>query len=125
MVSIRAKIVWGESIMSKDERVYRQEDIEKIIASRLKEHHLAVSKETAKVVIDTLWDVLYDALVEGYTVKLHGKGQFYLSKRSARMGRNPRTGITYDIPEREIMAFKVSDALSKRLRKERHKKAHT
>lgn len=118
-------MIWGESIMSKDdEKIYRQDDIEELVVSYLSEHELPITKNSVKLVIDTLWDVLYDALVEGYLVKLHGKGQFYLSKRSARVGRNPRTGVTYDIPAREIMAYRVSDALSKRLREDRNKKRH-
>lgn len=120
MVSIRAKRVWGESIMSKDnERVYRQHDIEELVAEYSQGNPLPVTQEQAEVVIDTLWDVIYDALVKGYVIKLHGKGQFYLSQRSARVGRNPHTGIEYDIPEREIMAYRVSPALSKRLQAER------
>jgi len=118
-------MIWGESIMSTDdEKVYRQDDIENMVVKYLNERELPITKHSVKLVIDTLWDVLYDALVEGYLVKLHGKGQFYLSKRSARVGRNPRTGVTYDIPAREIMAYRVSDALSKRLREDRDKKRH-
>lgn len=109
--------------MSKDdERIYRQDDIEELIAEYSKDYPLPVTKEHAKVAIDTLWDVLYDALVDGYVIKLHGKGQFYLSERSARVGRNPHTGVEYDIPEREIMAYRVSHALSKRLQSDRYKR---
>lgn len=110
--------------MSKDdELIYRQEDIEKLIENRLQELPPQPTKEYTKLIIDTLWDVIYDALVDGYVIKLHGKGQFYLSKRSARVGRNPHTGIKYDIPARETMAFKVSHALSTRLRAERNERS--
>lgn len=106
----------------KQERVYRQEDIEQDSVRRLEDKGIDhITESDAKLVIDTVWDSIYDALAEGSIVKLHGKGQFYLSKRSARIGRNPHTGQEHHIPEREIMAFRVSAAVAKRLRAERQK----
>lgn len=108
--------------MSEMEKSYSQGDIESQVIDAFKDagvEHL--KNQDVKLVLDTAWDTIYDALVEGYTVKLHGKGQFYLSKRSARIGRNPHTGEEHHIPEREIMAFKVSHAVAKRLRKMREK----
>ncbi|MBU8567723.1 HU family DNA-binding protein [Virgibacillus pantothenticus] len=55
----------------------------------------------------------------GNEVKLHGKGSFYLSRRSSRIGRNPLTGEEFDVPEREAMVFRTSPAYAKRLRKRR------
>ena len=107
-------------MMSEDnEKVYRQSDMEKMVTKSLKGHPASVTQAQTKAVIDTLWDKLYDAMIKGYTVKFHGKGQFYLSQRSARTGRNPNTGIEYDIPQRELMAYRVSRELSKRMRADR------
>lgn len=116
---------WGVKVMSKNKEqknVYRQEDIEHKVEHALQEKNIKhITSSDVKLVIDTTWDVIYDALVKGYTVKLHGKGQYYLSKRSARIGRNPHTGEEHHIPKREIMAFRVSPAVTKRLRAEREK----
>lgn len=108
--------------LENEKSVYRQEDIEHKVEMALHDKNIKhISSDDAKLVIDTAWDIIYDALVKGYMVKLHGKGQYYLSKRSARVGRNPHTGEEHHIPEREIMAFRVSPAVAKRLRAEREK----
>ena len=44
----------------------------------------------------------------GETVALRGFGTFRLSERSARKGRNPRTGEEIDIPASRNLAFKAS-----------------
>lgn len=75
-----------------------------------------VHRDTVKTVFDAFWDTICDELEQGNIVKMHGKGTFYLSKRSSRIGRNPETGKEYDIPEREAMAFQTSPAYAKKLR---------
>jgi nucleoid DNA-binding protein len=59
--------------------------------------------------------VLDEALVEirravdgGESVALRGFGTFRISERSARKGRNPRTGEELDIPASRSLAFKAS-----------------
>lgn len=59
--------------------------------------------------------VLDEALAEirrtvdgGETVALRGFGTFRLSERSARKGRNPRTGEELDIAASRSLAFKAS-----------------
>ncbi len=58
---------------------------------------------------------LDDALAEirrtvagGETVALRGFGTFRLSERSARKGRNPRTGEEIEIAASQSLAFKAS-----------------
>ena len=98
----------------KDEDVSRQADIEAITSELT-----GVDEGTVKLVFNTAWDTICKELEQGRVVKLHGKGRFYLSKRSARVGRNPLTGEEHDVPEREAMAFQTSPAFAKRLRKRR------
>lgn len=78
-----------------------------------------VHKDTIKTVFNAVWDSICEELEHGNEVKLHGKGSFYLSKRSSRIGRNPLTGEEFDVPEREAMAFRTSPAYAKRLRERR------
>ena len=59
--------------------------------------------------------VLDEALAEirrsvdgGESVALRGFGTFRISERSARKGRNPRTGEEIDIPASRSLAFKAS-----------------
>lgn len=78
-----------------------------------------VDKKLVKTVFDSFWENICNELEYGNTVKLHGKGQFYLSHRSRRIGRNPATGEEHIVPEREAMAFQTSPAYAKKLRKRR------
>lgn len=78
-----------------------------------------VDKTLVKDIFNACWDTICHELEHGNTVKLHGKGQFYLSRRSKRIGRNPATGEEHVVPEREAMAFQTSPAYAKRLREQR------
>lgn len=98
------------------ENVRKQNYIEEVAAKRT-----GVHKDTVKTVFNAVWETICEELENGYEVKLHGKGSFYLSKRSSRIGRNPLTGEEYDVPEREAMAFRTSPAFAKRLRERRKK----
>lgn len=100
------------------ENVRNQNYIEEIASKRT-----GVHKDTVKTVFNAVWDSICEELENGYEVKLHGKGSFYLSKRSSRMGRNPLTGEEYDVPEREAMAFRTSPAFARRLREHRKRLA--
>lgn len=90
--------------------VRNQDDIERRAAELT-----GLPKDTIKTSVNGVWDAVCEALEDGDSVKFHGKGQYYLSKRSERKGRNPSTGEEYTVPAREAMAFKVSPAYAKRL----------
>ena len=44
-------------------------------------------------------------------VLIRGYGTFRLKRKASRMGRNPRTGAKYRIPERGILVFKASPSI--------------
>lgn len=91
-----------------------QNYIEAVVADTM-----GIDQVLVKDIFNACWDAITDELEHGNTVKLHGKGQFYLSRRSRRIGRNPATGEEFEVPEREAMAFQTSPAYAKRLRDER------
>jgi integration host factor subunit beta len=99
-------------------KVRNQEYIEELAAERS-----GVHKDTIRTAFNAVWESICEELEDGNEVKLHGKGSFYLSKRSPRLGRNPLTLETYDVPAREAMAFRTSPAYAKRLRERRKQKA--
>lgn len=51
------------------------------------------------------------ALAKGEKVSLVGFGTFEVRPRKARVGRNPRTGETIEIPASKVPAFKPGKAL--------------
>ncbi len=72
---------------------------------------VAVSKRMAEDVISCFLDTITKALKKGQSVTLVGFGTFSVSKRKARVGRNPQTGKEIKIPAKKVPKFSVGKAL--------------
>lgn len=70
-----------------------------------------VTKKDAERVLNAALDIITASLVSGNKVQLSGFGSFELKDREARVGRNPRTKETIDIPATRTPVFKPSKAL--------------
>ena len=66
-------------------------------------------------IVATILEYMSTALENGDRVELRGFGAFSTKRRSARTGRNPRTGVAVDVPEKVVPYFKPGKALRKRL----------
>ncbi len=69
------------------------------------------SKKDAQAAIDTLLAAITKALKKGEDVTLVGFGTFKVTKRKARMGRNPRTGEEIKIKAANVPKFVAGKAL--------------
>ena len=67
-------------------------------------------KDTERVVNAAL-DAITATLVKGEKVQLTGFGTFEVKQREARVGRNPHTKESIQIPATKAPAFKASQAL--------------
>ena len=70
-----------------------------------------VSKKEAEAVVSATLDAITAALQEGEKVQLVGFGSFEVKKRAARIGRNPKTKETIEIPASVVPVFKAGKAL--------------
>ena len=70
-----------------------------------------MSKAAAGRAIDGAITAITKALKKGDSVTLVGFGTFSVRKRSARNGRNPRTGETIKIKASKVPGFKSGKAL--------------
>jgi DNA-binding protein HU-beta len=70
-----------------------------------------LSKKDAEAALKAFTDVVAEQLKKGQKVQLVGFGTFEVSKRSARSGRNPRTGETMKIKASKAPKFKAGKAL--------------
>ena len=52
-----------------------------------------------------------DTLIEGEQIRIADFGTFEIRERSARTGRNPKTGEAVDIPACKAVGFKASKKL--------------
>jgi DNA-binding protein HU-beta len=70
-----------------------------------------VSKAVAEKALNAVIDGISDALSNREKVTFVGFGTFYVSKRPARKGRNPKTGSPINIPASTVPKFKPGKAL--------------
>lgn len=69
------------------------------------------SKKDAEAVISATLESITAALKEGEKVQLVGFGSFEVKKRAARIGRNPKTKESIEIPASVVPVFKAGKAL--------------
>ena len=70
-----------------------------------------LSKKDSERVLNAAIDAITAALVEGEKVQISGFGIFETKTREARIGRNPHTKETIEIPATRVPGFKASKAL--------------
>ncbi len=69
------------------------------------------TKKDAEKVINAAIDAVTKALAAGDKVQIAGFGGFEVKTREARVGRNPRTKETIQIPASKAPVFKASKTL--------------
>lgn len=70
-----------------------------------------ISKASAGRALDAAVGAVTASLKQGQTVTLVGFGSFYVGKRAARNGRNPRTGAAIKIAAARIPRFRPGKGL--------------
>lgn len=65
-----------------------------------------LSKVEARKAVDAVLRVTAQTLREGDKLALAGFGTFCVQYKSARTGRNPRTGASVKIPPRKVVKFR-------------------
>jgi len=80
-----------------------------LIIAMVKESKL--EKKQTKMFLESLTSLVTKEVKKGGEVPLTGLGKFKVSKRKARMGRNPQTGEAIKIPARTVVKFTVAKAL--------------
>jgi integration host factor subunit beta len=65
----------------------------------------------AELAVKTVLDAMSEALVKGHRIEIRGFGSFSINRRPPRVGRNPRSGESVQIPEKRVPHFKPGKAL--------------
>ncbi len=76
----------------------------------------AVSKNTctkkeAQTAVESVFDAIRGSLKKKDPVAISGFGTFKVKETKARMGRNPKTGESIQIPAKKKIAFRASKDL--------------
>ena len=72
---------------------------------------LNITQDEARIVLNSVLEVITEALVEDKNVRLVDFGTFEVKQRAERMGHNPKTGEKLKIEAKKIVTFKQGKAL--------------
>ena len=84
-------------------------EIADLVAQRL-----GMTAHDARLVLDTVLDVLRDRVTAGHPIELRGFASFLRRWRRSRLARNPKTGQGgFEVPARFVVAIKPSPVFLK------------
>lgn len=87
------------------------------LIARLVEANPHLYQRDVERIVNTIFEEITNTLAEGNRVELRGFGAFSVKHRPKRVGRNPRTGDTVNVPEKFVPYFKTGKDLRERLNK--------
>lgn len=76
---------------------------------------VGLSRNDSAHLVESVLKHMSDALVRGETVKISSFGTFSVREKSARMGRNPKTGEEVPISPRRVLSFRPSHLMKDRV----------
>jgi len=76
---------------------------------------VGLSRNESADLVESVLKHVSDALVRGETVKLSSFGTFSVREKSARIGRNPKTGEEVPILPRRVLTFRPSHLMKDRV----------
>ena len=74
-----------------------------------------LKKAEAEVAVDSVFELIAEALRSNERIDLRGFGSFVVKERKERQGRNPRTGETITIAAKRDASFKPGKELTEKL----------
>ena len=74
-----------------------------------------IPQSDAKNVVQGFLDTVIDVLTEEGRLELRDFGVFQVKKRAERKARNPKTGESVIVPERNVVTFKAGKLLHDRV----------
>jgi integration host factor subunit beta len=81
------------------------------LVTALAERFPQLSPKDAEMAARAMLEAMGDTLIKGHRIEIRGFGSFSINRRSARVGRNPRSGEQVMVPEKRSPHFKVGKAL--------------
>jgi integration host factor subunit alpha len=74
-----------------------------------------LSKSRSRDVVESLLEVLKDALAKEENVLISGFGKFVVKRKRPRRGRNPQTKQDLQLRARKVVVFKTSGVLRRKI----------
>ena len=74
-----------------------------------------LDQRDVELAVKGLLERMSSALEAGDRIEVRGFGSFCLHHRPARLGRNPKTGVSVQVPDRRVPHFKPGKELRERV----------
>lgn len=78
-------------------------------------HDLGFTKKKSVDVIESLLEIIKNALEKSEDVLISGFGKFCVKQKKSRRGRNPATGQDLILRNRQVVTFKCSGKLRNKI----------
>jgi len=78
---------------------------------------IKLDRNIAKNLVESILKHIKDTLASGNGVLISGFGDFKVTHKKSRIGRNPKSLVTYEISERMVVVFNPSKVLRKEMNK--------
>jgi integration host factor subunit beta len=99
-----------ENPLNRQKSINRSDLIDQVA---LAQRHLSAAD--VELAIKSILEIMADSLAAGNRIEIRGVGCFSVRQRTARVGRNPKTGETVAIPSRYAIHFKPGKELRERV----------
>ena len=76
---------------------------------------VGLSRNESAGLVERVLELMSDSLVDGEQVKISSFGTFSVRSKTARVGRNPKTGEEAPIPPRRALTFRPSHLMKDRV----------
>jgi integration host factor subunit alpha len=87
-----------------------KEDIVRDVTTKIK-----IDRNLAKSMVELILRTIKETLASGNRVMISGFGDFKVVHKKSRIGRNPKSLVTYEISERKVVVFSPSKILRKEM----------
>jgi integration host factor subunit beta len=89
--------------------------IKSVLVQRVADKNVHLNRRDIEKVVTTVLEEISAALARRNRVELRGFGSFTVKVRSARPGRNPKTGSLVSVPQTAHAAFRTGREMQRRL----------
>jgi integration host factor subunit beta len=86
-----------------------------VLIEKVAEKVEGLTRNQTEIVVETVFESIKNALMNGDKIEIRGFGNFRLKTRKPRKARNPKTGESVEVPGKKVLYFKVGKALKEAL----------
>ncbi|BAI80884.1 integration host factor, beta subunit [Deferribacter desulfuricans SSM1] len=79
------------------------------------EKYPKLTKKQIEFIVNGVFNTIKEALKNGEPVEIRGFGSFKIRQKEAKVGRNPKTGETVQIPAKKVPYFKPGKEIKEQL----------